>query len=741
MNNNNNSSKSRVIRTGPKTKGKRRKKPQSKLKRTIKTIILTITKILVTTILVLTITGCIVGTALTIYVMEYVDSEVAVDLDMLKMNFTSSIYALDENGENVEVQSLRKGENRIWVDLDQIPKYVQDAFVYSEDERYYTHNGVDFGRTFYAFANELLRSFHLTSKDRFGASTITQQLIKNINGDFENRTIDVKIKEIIQSMNLDRHSSKDKILELYLNYVGLHYASGVQAGAKYYFNKDVSELTYAEAAALAVTTKSPANLNPKTHPKENKTRRIDVALDKMLEFGTITQAEYDKAIKEELVISGQSETKEEDKATPVKNKKQSYFVDAVIEEVITDLCEKYNYTRDYAENLLYTGGYQVFSTMEINTQATLEKYFENEKTFAVGNVKQEDIPEASMVIQDYDGNVRALVGGKGEKKIDRGLNRATQSKRPAGSTIKPLAIYTPAFENDLITWSTMMDDKPSMKVTDPKTGVERDYPSNYNFVYEKNPISIIDALKVSKNTIPVQLCNALTPKVCFDYVYNELGLKSFVATGPNNNINVGSMALGDGGVKLYELVSAFQIFGNGGYYTEPKMYSKVTDDEGKVILDTTTRSKRQVMSPQTAYIMNKGLWNVVNGAYGSGRNAILPNMETIGKTGTSNDRKDLLFMGCTPYYVAGIRYGHDANTKAISQSLGYYPHIKVWQKIMTEIHKGKNPAKFELNDDGIIEMPYCTQSGQLAHSGCPETKTGYYKVDRLPGPCTEHEQP
>ncbi|MFZ2538963.1 MAG: transglycosylase domain-containing protein, partial [Oscillospiraceae bacterium] len=678
----------------------------------------------------------IVGTALTIYVMEFIDSDATINLNMLKMNFTSSVYGIDENGENVEVQSLRKGENRIWVDIDEIPKHVQDAFVYSEDERFYTHKGVDFKRTFAAFVNEMLRMLNIDlATSKFGASTITQQLIKNINGDFEDRGIDKKIQEIVQSMNLDRHSSKGQILELYLNYVGLHYASGVQAGAKYYFNKDVSELTYAEAAALASTTKSPSNLNPKTNPAGNKERRNKFALPKMLEFGTITQAEYDVAIKEELVISGKASVS--DGATPIKNKKQSYFIDAVIEEIITDLCKEFNYNREHAEQLLYTGGYQVYTTMEIRTQSIVEKYFENEKTFAVKNVKSEDIPDAAMVILDYDGNIRAIVGGKGEKKIDRGLNRATQSNRPAGSTIKPLAIYTPAFENNLITWSSIMDDSPVKKIKDEKTGIERDYPKNYDSDLKgyQGPILIIDALKVSKNTIPVRLCDHLTPKVSFDFITKELGITGLE---PSKNSNEATLALGDGGFKLDELTAAFQIFGNGGYFTEPKMYTKVTDAEGKVILDATTRSKKQVMSTQTAYIMNKGLWSVVNDG-GSGRNAKIANMETIGKTGTSNDRKDLLFMGATPYYIAGIRYGHDDNKSAIADKL-YSAHIPVWQKIMTEVHKGKNPAVFSLNDDGIVKMAYCTESGGLAHSGCPKKAIGYYKTTDIPAPCTIHVQ-
>lgn len=723
----------RVVRTGTTAQKRKQRRALMAPLKILKNIALVIGKVILISGLILTITGCIVGTVLSIYVMEYIDSEPAIDIRTLRLDFTSIVYGLDENGNNVEVQSLRRGDNRIWVDYEDIPEYVGLAFVYSEDERFFTNVGVDFKRTIGAFVNEGLRILGLEmAADRFGGSTITQQLIKNINGDFYNRTIDVKIKEIVQAMNLERHYSKDQILELYLNYVGLHYANGVQAAAKYYFNKDVSELSYAEAAALAVTTKNPSSLNPKTNPEANKERRNKVALKKMLEFNVITQEEYEAAIQEELVIYGVQQDDTEQK--PVTNNQQNYYVDAVIEQVIADLMEEYNYSYKTAEELLYTAGYRVYSNMEIRTQSILEKWFEDPATFAVNGVPEEEIPQASMVICDFDGNIRALVGGTGEKKEARGFNRATMALRPAGSTIKPIAIYSPAFEQNLITWSTMMEDSPAKKLVNPQTGEERDYPQNYNKKYDGNML-IIDALKVSKNTIPVKLCDIMTPQVCFDYVYDELNIKSLVPTGRYNNVNEGSMALGDGGVLLTELVASYQMFGNGGYYTQPKLYSKVTDADGKVLLDNTGISRRQVLSAQTAYIMNRGLWSVVNDG-GSGARAKLKDFETIGKTGTSNDRRDLLFVGLTPYYVAGIRYGMDDNS-VITDRLGS-AQIPVWQKIMTDILSNRNPATFDLNDDGVVELEYCTETGSMAHMGCPDKKVGYYKVSDLPGSCTLH---
>ncbi len=615
--------------------------------------------------------------------------------------------------------------------MQDIPKNLQDAVVFTEDQRFYEHTGVDFKRTFAAFANMIIKTVVGGDKE-YGGSTISQQLIKNINGDITNRTIDVKIKEIIGSMNLERNYSKEQILESYLNYISLdNNIRGVQAGAKYYFNKDVSELTLNECAILAVISKSPSTYNPYKHPEKNDLRR-KYALDKLLEFKKISQADHDAAYKEEYKLANPNAISSDKTVKPTK-KYQSYFTDSVINEVIADLQKEYNYNEDHAKQLLYTSGWSVYTTMEIDTQNTLENFFANPANFNTKYVTNKT--QAYMTIMDYDGNIVAVVGGKGPKEGDRILNRAMVSKRPAGSTIKPLAVYTPAFEHDLITWSMIMEDS-AVQNKENKPDGELNWPNNYNKKYEGN-ISIIDALRVSKNTIPVRIVNALTPQVSFDFVHDKLGLKSLVGTGSHNNVNAASLALGDGGSTLTELTAAYQIFGNGGYYTAPKLYTKVVNASGEVILDTTKRAKTRVISPETAFIMNKGLWNVVDS--GSGKNAKMDKWEVVGKTGTSNDRKDLLFMGLTPYYVGGIRYGFDDNDKTIDEKKDVgLDQIRVWKKVMELIHKGRNPAKFELDKTGVVEYEYCTESGMQANSGCPTKKIGYYKESNPLPVCSIH---
>ncbi len=722
----------RVERMGAVTKkGYRIKKNIKKTGRLFGGVFGGVFKIIATVILVATIICCIVGTALTIYVMQYVRSAPEIDLNALKMNFNSSVYGKDDNGEYIQIQTLRYDMDRIWVDLKDIPKTVQDAFVYSEDERFYTHTGVDFVRTAAAAVNEVLIKLKvLPDSDRFGASTITQQLIKNINSDFDTRTYGVKVKEILMALNLEHHYSKDQILELYLNYVGLHAASGVQAASNYYFGKDVQDVNYIEAAALATITKNPSNLNPEYHAEENKERREIFALSKMLEFGTITQAEYDKAKTTELTIVGSSGVQNSDGT--VNKSVQSYYVDALIEEVIDDLVAQYNYSRKYAEQLLYTSGYQIYSNMEISTQNTLERYFEDLTTFDTTQLGSKEAPEASMVICDLHGNVVALVGGIGEKTGARNFNRATMALRPAGSTIKPIAIYGPAMDQNLIHWSSILLDNYAELITD-SNGNVRGYPRNYNWTYSGN-MTMIHALKVSVNTIPYKLGELMTARSVFDFVHDDLGLQSLKDP---DNVNLATLSMGDGGVYLDELTNAFQIFGNGGTFTESKLYSKVTDAEGKkIVLNAETRDTTRVLDSDTAYVMNKALWRTINEYGGSGRGAAIEGFETIGKTGTSNDRKDLLFVGVTPYYVAGIRYGYDDNNEVIPGAQSF--QVPVWQEIMTAVHEGKNPADFQLNDTDTMPLTYCTGTGMVATHACTSTAGGYYRTNNLPATCYYH---
>lgn len=734
----------RVKRTG-KNKNKRPKKPSSPAMRVVKTVLGVILRVFVTFMLVFTITGCICGVALSLYVMEFVNSaEPVIDLDRLKVNQTALIYAKDSEGNFVEVSQIKSGSNSMWMEYSEIPVDLKDAVVATEDKRFYTHEGVDFKRTFGAVLNEVetivKRMINPGYENvKYGGSTITQQLIKIVNGDFYERGVDVKIKEIIGAMNLERnYFSKDQILESYLNLISLGYdINGVGAAAKFYFDKDVSDLALDECVALSVISKSPSKYNPIAGAAENKKRR-QYAYDEMLDQKYITQEEYDKYYDKELVVANKNTIDGK-----VETKVTSYFEDAVVEEIVADLMVEYNYSKEFATQMLHTSGWKIYTTMDIGTQKILDDYFINKNNFYTaaqlkkGNLENYKIPDAAyMVIMNYDGDIVAVVGNKGKKEVSRALNRATSKTvaRPAGSTIKPLAVYAPAFEIDAINWSTIMFDEPVMKIKDEKTGEERDYPKNYDIKYE-GPTAIIDAIKVSKNTIPVKLVDMMSPKSSFDFLTEKLHFSTLRGSGTNNDVTIGSMALGDGGMVLSEITAAFQIFGNGGYYQPSKTYSKIVDPDGKVILDKTKAKRERVISSETAYVMNKALRAVVNEG-GSGSGAKMDKWEVIGKTGTSNDRRDLLFMGLTPYYYAGIRYGNDDNS--VIEETGK-SQMTVWREVMEQVHEGLNPAKFELPDDGVVEYEYCTVSGKLAHSGCPTKKNGYYKSTFIPPNCTVHD--
>ncbi|MEG1996216.1 MAG: transglycosylase domain-containing protein [Oscillospiraceae bacterium] len=722
----------RVIRS---TKSKSPFKSNKKMNPKVKKGIVLASKIAVSAILIFTVTMCIVGTALTVYVMKFIDSDSVIDLTALELNYTAIVYAKDPAGNDVEVERLKSAENRVWVDYADVPQYMKDAIVAGEDERFRQHDGVDFKRTFAAFLNEF-NFINLGSRQ--GGSTISQQLVKNINGDFTKRTIDVKIQEIFQAMNLERHYSKDQILEAYLNFISLHYSiSGVGAGAKYYFDKTPSELTLNECVSLAVITKNPTKYNPITGPEENKKRR-KYYLDNMLKLKMISQEEHDTALNEELVLAQKNVVDDEKKPKNV----QSYFTDNLIDEITQDLMSEYGYSKEHAEKKLYTSGWSIYTTMDTRVQSVLEDKFKQDKIFSskpiyakdpeTGKYLEDQPLQASMVIMDYEGNIKAMVGGRGEKTVNRGFNRVTMANRPAGSTMKPLGIYAPAFDKNIINWSMIMSDTPSKEIKDPKTGALKQWPNNYDKNFQGN-MTIIDAIKVSKNTIPVRICSMLTPQTSFNFLTKDLGISTLVATGSNNNVNEGSVALGMGGTYLHELTAGYEMFGNGGNYYEPRSYTRVVDSSNKVILDVSSRPGKRVISPDTAYVMNKALQYVITD--GSGKAANMPNQQVFGKTGTSDENKDLVFVAGTPYYLAGIRYGFDNNAEMINPGNS---QMAVWKNIMTEVHKGYESKTFTLDPSGAVEMQYCQTSGGIATEACPDKRTGYYKKDAIPSVCSQH---
>lgn len=715
---------------GKKSKNKKEKKP-----RTIKQKVL---KGILSVFLIFVITICLVAGSFLIYVYNFIDDSIPVNLYDMEQDYTTTIYVKDsKTGEYVEYQRLHGKVNRIWVEYDKelsevedetykgIPKNLADAFVAIEDERFYTHSGVDWKRTFGAFLNMFVEIYSSNQ----GGSTITQQLVKNITWDDE-QTGMRKIREIMRARRIEKTVNKDTILECYLNTISFaNGIAGVEVASNYYYNKHVWELTLAECAGLASIVKEPERYRPDKYPENNANRR-KIVLNKMLELGYITQEEYDVAVTEQVEIVANKDT--------IKEKEvNSYFVDALIDDVVDGLVEKYNCDRNYAEEKIYSGGYKIYSTMDPKVQGILEKYYTDTSHFA----KKSDgtTAQSSFTVMDYEGHVVGIVGGVGEKTANRTLNRATSSPRQPGSSIKPITVYSLALDQNLISYSSMLKDTPTQTIINSK-GQKVKWPYNAGGSCTNGMVTMARALEKSYNTIPVQLIEKMGLDTVFNHGVNTMGLKNLVApiVKENSVVDVGdqtysSLGLGGSykGITTLESCAAFATFGNKGKYYEPTFYTKVTDHQGEVILGT--EKPKIAMMEDTAVILNKMLQNVVNQGTGTAIKSYLPSMKVYGKTGTTDDNYNLWFAGGTPYYVASCWYGYDTAEKVSEAGAAK----RVWGSIMKEIHQDLDKNVDFPKSESVTCRKYCTSSGMLATERCSSTAIGWYKTSQLI-PCSTH---
>ena len=680
-------------------------------------------KALLSVFLVIVITCCIVVFAALIYVFAFIDDSVDADLYNLKLEYTSILFAKDENGEDVELKRLHGEQNRLWVDYKDIPDEVKNAYISCEDKRYEDHAGVDWQRTFFAFANEI---FGLR-ENRQGGSTITQQLVKNLTQDKEQDAAR-KIREIMRARKLEQIYDKDTILECYLNTIHLgNGVDGVEVASNYYFDKHVSDLNITQAACLAAITNNPSSNEPYNNPENNKNRRNWV-IDEMYKNGYISKEECEAAKVAELELRENPSTVLSTTETVEKEEYNSYFVDAVIEDVIAALVEEKGYTEEYAASQLYKGGYKIYTTVDLDMQEKLEAVYLDEDNFMKVYTATGDKPQSAMTIMDYEGNVKALVGGRGEKKGNRVLNRATQSPRPTGSAIKPISAYAPAFEYNLITWGTTIEDSPITKLENGVT-LSEPWPKNYNNSYSHSRTSMLRALQQSLNTVPVKLVQDLTIDTAYKFVTEKMGLKHFT---PNENgqsdKTESSLALGGSvhGATTLEMAAAFSTFGSGGIYYEPKTFTKVLDQNDEVVIDNTNKQHRAI-SEGTATIMNKLLQTVATN--GTGTSARFGNWQIMCKTGTTSSNKDRWFVGGTPYYMAACWFGVDENVEMSGMYMN--PAIILWKAAMSSIHEDLEYKEFEVSDK-VQFRKYCTTSGSCARSGCPNIAYGYFKTTYTP---------
>lgn len=645
--------------------------------------------------------------------------EIVNNIENYELNMTSIVYAQNSDGDWEEYYRIHGTENRIWVDIENIPQKLIDAFISIEDERFYSHSGVDWKRTTAAFVNYLpFVNIYSTNQ---GGSTITQQLIKNITSDNSKSAVR-KAREIARSMLIEKITDKTTILEAYLNTISLgNGICGVQVAANYYFNKNVDELTLAECASLAAITKNPSAYNPEDKPEGNKKRRNDV-LYKMYDSDKINAKELVEALETEIAVDT---TKKKDFELPVND----YFIDTLIDQLTEKFCEIYNCTSETASSMLYNGGYKIYATVDSDIQDTMESVYENtNKYFYQKYSKNKNLTvQSAMTILDYNGNIKGIVGGVGKKTVNRGLNRAIDSPRQPGSTMKPLGVYMQAIDNGSVTSSTAIEDKPIEKYNKDGSAGPREW-----YGYYDGYLTISEALERSANTIP---CWVLQDYVgienSFDFLTQKLHFKSLTKADKN----ISSLALGgcQYGITTTESAAAFAVFGNGGVYNEPTTYIKVLDSNGDTILQS--QEGEQVIKPTTATIMNKMLQNVVYGSKGTGgRIAGYSNMKAYAKTGTSSEAKDLWMVAGTPYYVGSVWCGFDqpenVNIKGAAAN--------VWRDIMSKIHKGLEYKEFEFSDE-VLKRTYCRDSGLLAGSNCTDTALGYYVEGNIPKYCTgEH---
>ena len=698
-------------------------KKSGKKKGTVKQRVL---KIILSVFLIGLITVSLVVGAFIFYAFTMVDYEMATDITN-ELNFTTTIYVSDGKGGYKEYDRLSGQYNRIWKDYDRakiekgdpdydgIPEMLANAFVAIEDKRFFEHDGIDWKRTAGAFVNEFLPIY----SSRQGGSTITQQLVKNITDDRDQKA-SRKVREIMRARYLEGKYSKEEILECYLNTVPMgHGTYGVEVAANYYFGKTVNELSIAECASLASITKSPTYYAPDTNYENNKSRKEDV-LYQMYDQGYITKKEYESAKKEKLNITA-------DERVLNQQSINSYFIDALITQVTSDLVKEYGYESSYASNLFYTKGLKVYATVNPDIQEAAESVFEDSETYAIPDSKG-NLLTGSMTIMDYKGNVVAMVGGIGQKTTNRGWNNATDAVRQPGSTMKPLAAYAPALEKNLITYSSILNDTAT---------TYRDWtPKNWYNTY-LGGVTTQYALERSINTIPVALVDKMGVESCYDFVTKKLGITT-LNPGTNGDKDLSPLGMGgtNGGLTTIESAAAFATFGNGGVYYEPILYTKVVNQDDEVILENKS-SPKVAMSEDTASVMTQLLKTVVYGKRGTGTDiSKYYNKTTLyAKTGTSNDQNDLWFVGGTPYYVGSVWCGYlemSEIPKAHSKIA-----LKMWGNVMQKVHEKLEYKDFTMSSY-VEQRYYCTETGNLATSACPSKALGWYKKSYRPSACSTH---
>ncbi|MBE6782811.1 MAG: transglycosylase [Ruminococcaceae bacterium] len=658
------------------------------------------------------------GIAISGYVIyksaQYVNGEpFALDKYKADQVQTSIIYRREtEEAEFTEYTRLHGETNRIWVSLEDIPRDMKNAIIALEDKRFNDHNGVDWIRTIGVMVKP--------SNSGQGGSTITQQLVKNLT-DEKDVTFVRKFKEILTALNLEKNYSKDEILETYLNtlYLG-EGCYGIKTAAEVYFGKEIEDLNLAECATLACITKAPGMYDPLINPENNAERR-KFCLDSMLAEGYINRREYKEALNCDLVFSNDPNfVSQIEESTEIESPEtiQSYYVDHIINQLIEDFQTDYDLSYIQAWKKVYYGGLRIYSAENTEIQDLLENVYETREGFPDIYGSNGERVQSAMTIMDYQGRIVALVGGADEKTEDRSLNRATQSPRQPGSSIKPLSVYTYAIDSNQITWGTRILDY---------SGTKRDgklWPTNYGGSTGSGAyVTTQYALKKSLNTVPYRILEYVGLDNAYDFMKNKLYFTTMVDgidDADYSPLCVGGM---NRGLTSLEMTAAFAVYGSGGKYYKPYPYFKVTNSDGSIVyFDNTKPEGEQVISADTAEVMNRMLQTVITEGTGSGYG--VGDFQTFAKTGTTTNNYDRWFVAGTPYYVSAVWYGYDKN-KSISSSASN-PAAQIFEYVYTKIHEDLPEKEFDYPGSRAKEVKYCTYSGQLAGPSCYSTSKAYF---------------
>ncbi len=618
-------------------------------------------KIIVTVVLVLLTTMLLFVCIFAFYVKTSLVDELDISLDDFSLSESSTVY----DSEGNVLATLSGSENRIWVDYEDIPEDLEHALVAIEDKRFYDHKGVDWYRTVGAVFN-----MFLGMRDNFGGSTITQQLIKNLTGDNE-VTVQRKLVEIFRALEFEKKYDKEEIIEWYLNavYFG-EGCNGIYTAAQTYFGKEPSELSLAECASIVGIVNLPTYYSPFYSVENNKTRQ-ETVLREMYEQGYITYDEYTEAVNEELVFV-RSETE------VATQEIYSYYVEAVIDDVIADLMEVRGVNYETAQTLIYSGGYQIYTCCDTRIQGIVDSVYEDIESFPrpYYTVTGQQLQSAIVIMDPYTGEIVAMSGGVGEKTGNLVLNRATDSQRPPGSSFKPLAVYAPAFDLGIITQNTLVNDAGPDEVQLEHTSW---YPNNADYSY-MGIITIRTALINSRNTVSAQILDKIGLEASYSFLRDNLGITSMV----DADYNYAPLALGQltNGITVREMAQAYSAFVNDGMFTESITYTQVIDSNGNLVLDNQPET-HQAMRPNTAYNIIDMLQDAAT--YGTGSEANFYTMPVAGKTGSSTDYWDRWFAGMTPYYVGVVWTGFD---QPEHMYVSGNPAAQVWNRIMRQVHDG-----------------------------------------------------